>query len=196
MGAGGAARSWQIVELLGRNRVLLKDCYLHYTAQDKAKLDSLDTLSRAELLAFCKDNRLAPRVIQNIPALFRASRNSPAPSPSPGPTSSGAGALGGADEELNMHEFFECVVRIARDLHPGQTVVGANAAPQAGGSGGSGRDSLLRRLQQLLQAVAKYSGAKVCLFLSHLCIFQGLNRCTARPSPYSNGLALCCDGGR
>ena len=168
------------MELLGRHRVLLKDCYLHYTAQDKGQLDSLDTLSRAELLAFCKDNRLAPRVLQNLPAIFRACKHSPVPAPSPGAAVSGPGPASGTDEDLNLHEFIECVVRIARELHPGQGAAvstGATGASQAGPPGG-GRDNLPRRLQQFLQSVAKYSGAKASP-LSHLVLRKDSPRAAA-----------------
>ena len=95
------------MELLGKYRMLVKDCYVHYTALDVTHLDRLDTLSRAELTAFCKDNRLSQRTIQSLPGIFRACKRAAANDET-------------CVEDLTMHQFVEALVRLAREQFPGK----------------------------------------------------------------------------
>ncbi len=128
--------------------------------QDKSQTDKLNSLSRNEFLSFCKECRLPPRVLQNIGHIFKASLNPD---------------LGAADE-LFLPQFVESLVRLARELNPPQsaaatalsTLVPATAAASttspiitAIGGGVGARDSLPRRLQQLLASMSKNLRSKV-----------------------------------
>ena len=128
--------------------------------QDKSQTDSLNSLSRNELLAFCKECRLPPRILQNISKIFRASLNQ---------------ALG-AEEELFLPQFVECLIHLARELNPSQSTATnthithgstpAIASPMASIVPAvlAGRENLPRRLQQLLALISKNLRSKVHYF--------------------------------
>ena len=95
----------ELLEVLNRNCVLIKECFRAYCAIAANDIERFFTLSRTDFARFCKDTRCPRHVLTKTEAIFRTVA----------PHSAAKYKSKGPGRELILSEFVELLVRFFRD---------------------------------------------------------------------------------
>ena len=109
-----------LIEILNKNRILIKDLFRTYAALSISQIDMLNTIQLDELKSFLKDNRCSQRALAKIGTIFQIANRTNVDEPAEAQQLGSAKLEENPDNGLVLAEFIEVLVRVAREQHPGK----------------------------------------------------------------------------